>query len=90
MGLKPPAEHRYSVLHAVHAPDDFNAMREALPQAVRRMVEPAPPGHVGLTVQAVSKDDDFPLVTLYEHIPSSADAVAALSELEARVHKALE
>ena len=80
----------YSVLHAVHARDEFNSMREGLPQAVRRTVEPAPPGHVGLTVQAVSRDDDVALVTLYEHIPDSANAVAALSELEARVHRALE
>lgn len=90
MGLKPPVKHSYRVVRAVHERDEFNAIREGLPQATRRLVEPAPPGHVGLTVQAISQDDDFPLVTLYEHIPSSADTVVALSELEVRVHKALE
>jgi hypothetical protein len=78
------------MLNAAHARDEFNAMREGLPQAVRRKVEPVPPGHIGLTAQAVSKDGGVPLLTLYEHIPGSADAIAALSALEARVRKALE
>jgi hypothetical protein len=48
---------RRRVLRAVYERADFNALRLRLPRAVRRSIEPAPPGHVGLVVQIVSSDD---------------------------------
>jgi hypothetical protein len=51
---------------------DFNEMRTRLPWAVRRDVEPAPEGHVGLVVQAIAGDTGgTPLAVLYDSAPAS-------------------
>lgn len=51
---------------------DFNDMRNRLPRSVRRKIEPAPEGHVGLVVQAVAGDaGGAPVAALYDTAPSS-------------------
>lgn len=81
-------EPRYQILRAVCERDEFNAIRSELPRQVRRDVEPAPEGHIGLIVQAEA-EDGFPLVTLYEHVPQSTKLEEAFSELEARLRETL-
>ena len=60
---------------------DFNEMRMRLPRAVRRDVEAAPEGHVGLIAQAIVGDEgETPLAVLYGNAPASV-ADAHLQEL---------
>jgi hypothetical protein len=52
---------------------DFNEVRMRLPRAVRRDVEAAPEGHVGLVAEAiVGEDGGLPLAVLYGSAPDSA------------------
>jgi hypothetical protein len=55
---------------------------------VRRDVEPAPPRHVGLLVQAIS-GVDYPLVTVYGHARADADPADAFAGLERRLRRPL-
>jgi len=73
---------RRHVLHAVYESDEFNALVRRLPRAIRRTVERAPPGHIGLIVQIVSADD-CALVTVRAHVPTRDDLTDELSRLEA-------
>jgi hypothetical protein len=75
-------------VHAVYEPDEFNALVSRLPRAIRRAVEPAPPGHIGLIVQIVSAED-CTLATVRDHVPAHADVARALSRLEAVAHEQL-
>lgn len=66
---------------------EFNEMRMRLPRAVRRGVEPAPEGHVGLIAQAVTGDEDgTPLSVLYGSVPAplAADGLSKLEQQLAR------
>ena len=81
-------EPRYQILRAVCERDEFNAIRAELPHLVRRDVEAAPEGHVGLMAQAVA-EDGCPLVTLYEYVPESTKLEEAFTELEARIRETL-
>jgi hypothetical protein len=55
---------------------------------VRRSVQPAPPGHVGLVVQIVSADD-FPLTTVPEHVAADSNLCSELTRLEIQAHEQL-
>lgn len=79
---------RRRVVHAVYECEEFNALLGRLPRAIRRSVEPAPPGHIGLIVQVVSADD-CTLATIRAHVPAQADVTRALSRLEAAAHEQL-
>lgn len=79
---------RRRVVHAVYESDEFNALVRRLPRAIRRSVEPAPPGHVGLIVQIVSADD-CALATVRAHVPARANLTDELSRLEAAAHEQL-
>jgi hypothetical protein len=60
----------------------FNDMRMRLPRAVRRGVEPAPDGHVGLILQAtVCEEDETPLAVLYDNAPAPLE-VERMREME--------
>jgi hypothetical protein len=51
---------------------EFNELRARLPRAVRRDVDAAPEGHVGLVVQAIADDEGgTPLAILYDNAPAS-------------------
>lgn len=64
---------------------EFNEMRTRLARAVRRTVEPAPEGHVGLVAQAtVGGSDQTPLAVFYDHAPAHV-AQQRLRELEQRL-----
>lgn len=79
---------RRRVVHAVYEADEFNALLRRLPRAVRRSVEPAPSGHVGLIVQIVSADD-CTLATTRGHVPAQADLTRELCRLEATAREQL-
>ncbi len=64
--------------------EEFNAHRERLPRAVRRDVEVAPPGHVGLIVQALASPDSL-VLAVYGHVRADVDPAAALLALERRL-----
>lgn len=64
--------------------EEFNAFRDRLPRSVRRDIEPVPPGHVGLLVQAIS-GCDCPLITVYGHVRAGADPADAFAGLERRL-----
>lgn len=56
-----------------------------LPRAVRRDVEPAPEGHVGLVAQAiVDQEGELPLAVLYDNAPASV-AAEGMRKLERRL-----
>lgn len=57
---------RHRALHAIYERADFNALVMRLPRSI---IEPAPPGHVGLVVQILSADDRA-LATAREHFPA--------------------
>ena len=68
---------------------EFNEMRMRLPRAVRRGVEPAPEGHVGLIAQALTGDEaGTPLSVLYGSVPASL-AADGLSKLEQQLARQL-
>jgi hypothetical protein len=48
---------RHRALHAIYVRADLNALVMRLPRSIRRSIEPAPPGHVGLVDQILSADD---------------------------------
>jgi hypothetical protein len=68
--------------------EEFNALRDRLPRAVRRDVEPVPPGHVGLLVQAIS-GVDCPLITVYGHVRADDDPADAFAGMERRLRRLL-
>lgn len=68
--------------------DEFNEVRNRLPQRRRRQVPTVPPGHLGLIVQAVSVDD-CPLRTVYGNVPATADPSAALDGLERELRQSM-
>ena len=68
--------------------EEFNALRDRLPRAVRRDVELVPLGHVGLIVQAIT-GVDCPLITVYGHVRADADPADAFAELERRLRRQL-
>jgi hypothetical protein len=55
----------------------FNELQMRLPRAVRRDVEPAPEGFVGLVAQAIVGSEDVPLAVLYGSVPASMAADGA-------------
>ena len=55
---------------------------------MRRDVDPVPPGHVGLLVQAIT-GEDVPLMAVYGHVPADIDPSGALADLERRLHSRL-
>jgi hypothetical protein len=68
---------------------DFNEIRMRLPRAVRRDVEAAPEGHVGLVVQAIAGEEgDMPLAVLYDNAPASV-AGESVRKLEQRLAELL-
>jgi hypothetical protein len=56
---------------------EFNELRMRLPRAVRRDVEPAPEGHVGLVAQATVGSEGVPLAALYGSVPTDSAAAGA-------------
>ena len=68
--------------------EEFNALRDRLPRSVRRDVEPVPPGHVGLIVQAIA-GGDCTLLTAYGHVRAGVDPADALAALERRLCRQL-
>jgi hypothetical protein len=72
----------HSVVHAVYGSDEFNAVRQRLPRAVRRTVEPAPPEELGLIEGIVSRED-CTLATVYARAPCATYITRELSRLEA-------
>lgn len=69
---------------------DFNEIRMRLPRAVRRDVELAPEGHVGLVAQAiVGEEGGVPLAVLYDSAPA-AIATEGMRRLEQRLVELLE
>lgn len=68
--------------------EEFNALRDRLPRSLRRDVNPVPPGHVGLLVQAIS-GLDWPLLTVYGHVRADADPTDAFAGLERRLRRQL-
>ncbi|MFZ1155403.1 MAG: hypothetical protein WAN93_10910 [Solirubrobacteraceae bacterium] len=68
---------------------DFNEIRMRLPRAVRRDVQAAPEGHVGLVAQAVvGEEGDLPLAVLYDSAPASV-ASESMKNLERRLAEML-
>jgi hypothetical protein len=68
---------------------DFNDIRMRLPRAVRRDVEAAPEGHVGLVAQAiVGEEGDLPLAVLYDNAPAGV-ATEGVRRLEQRLAEML-
>jgi hypothetical protein len=79
---------RRRALHAIYERADFNALLTRLPRSIRRPIEPAPPGHLGLVVQIVS-GDDCALATAREHVPADCDVRTELTPLEAKARDQL-
>jgi hypothetical protein len=80
---------RWRVCSYVLDQRDFNDIRMRLPRAVRRDVEAAPEGHVGLVAQAVVGDEgDLPLAVLYDSAPASV-ASESMKKLERRLTEML-
>ena len=77
-----PRGHR--IARGVCRREEFNALRERLPRSIRRDVEPVPPGHVGLLVQALA-GEDYLVLSLYGHVRADADLSGALAALERRL-----
>jgi hypothetical protein len=84
-----PGHRRWLVRSYVLDRCDFNDIRMRLPRAVRRNVEAAPEGHVGLVAQAiVGEGDDLPLAVLYDSAPPSV-ATEGMRRLEQRLTELL-
>jgi hypothetical protein len=79
---------RRRALHAIYERADFNALVMRLPRSIRRSIEPAPRGHVGLVVQILSTDD-CALATAREHFPADCDVELELTRLEAKAREQL-
>jgi hypothetical protein len=74
----------YRIARGICQREEFNALRERLPRSVRRDVDPVPPGHIGLLVQALA-GEDFLVLAVYGHTRADADPSRALAELERRL-----
>ncbi len=84
-----PNHGRWRVRSHVLDRRSFNDIRMRLPRAVRRDVEAAPEGHVGLVVQAiVGEEGDMPLAVLYDNAPASV-ATEGVRRLEQRLAELL-
>lgn len=68
---------------------EFNEIRMRLPRTVRRAVQAAPEGHVGLIAQATVEAGGVAISTLYATAPISLGA-QRLNELEQRLARELE
>jgi hypothetical protein len=79
---------RRRALHAIYERADFNALVMRLPRSIRRSIEPAPRGHVGLVVQILSTDD-CALATAREQFPADRDVELQLTRLEAKAREQL-
>lgn len=89
-GERAPGERRWQVRTYVLHRRDYNEMRLRLPRAVRRGVEAAPEGHVGLVAQAiVGADGETPLAALYDNAPAVL-AQQRLCELTGRLGEMLD
>jgi hypothetical protein len=77
-----------TVLRGIFKAEDYNAMRRRLPRSIRRDIETAPTGHVGLVVEIVTTDD-CRLMTVYNHVPADADLTHAMAHLESVAHHRL-
>jgi hypothetical protein len=68
---RPAHDARWRLRSYVMGRHEFNKMRSRLPRAVRRRIEPARDGHVGLVVQAVAGDQgEAPLAALFDNTPA--------------------
>ncbi|GEM_PF-1457394 len=84
-----PRHRRWRLCSYVLDRRDFNEIRMRLPRAVRRDVEVAPEGHVGLVAQAiVGEQGDLPLAVLYDNAPACV-ATEAVRKLEQRLTELL-
>jgi hypothetical protein len=85
-----PHHRRWRVRSYVLDCRDFNDIRMRLPRAVRRDVEAAPEGNVGLVAQAiVGEEGEPPLAVLYDNAPASV-ATEGMRKLEQRLTELLE
>ena len=88
-GERLPGQRRWRLRSYVLERCDFNDIRLRLPRSVRRGVEAAPEGHVGLVVQAiVGEDGEMPLAVLYDSAPASV-AAEGMRRLEQRLTELL-
>lgn len=83
-----PASRGYRIARGLWQREEFNRHRDRLPRSVRRDVDPVPPGHVGLLVQAVT-EEDVPLMAVYGHVVADIDPSGALADLERRLQSRL-
>ena len=83
-----PASRGYHIARGLCQREEFNQHRDRLPRSVRRDVDPVPPGHVGLLVQAIT-GEDVPLMAVYGHVPADIDPSGALADLERRLRSLL-
>jgi hypothetical protein len=83
-----PASRGYHIARGLCQREEFNRHRDRLPRSVRRDVDPVPPGHVGLLVQAIT-GEDVPLMAIYGHVPADIDPSGALADMERRLHSRL-
>ncbi len=84
-----PRHRRWRQCSYVLDRSDYNQIRMRLPRAVRRDVEVAPEGHVGLVAQAiVGEQGDLPLAVLYDNAPASV-ATEGVRKLEQRLTELL-
>jgi hypothetical protein len=80
---------RWRVCSYVLSRRDFNDIRMRLPRSVRRDMQAAPEGHVGLVAQAVvCEEGDLPLAVLYDSAPASV-ATESMKKLERRLAEML-
>jgi hypothetical protein len=84
----PGGERTYRLARCICPRDEFNALRDGLPRSVRREVDLAPPGHLGLLLQAIT-GADYPLLTVYGHVHADVDPADAFAALEQRLRKRL-
>jgi hypothetical protein len=80
--------HARKVLRGIFNAQEYNAMRRRLPRSIRRDIDAAPPGHVGLVVEIVTAND-CRLVTVYDHVPAQADLAREMAHLESVAHHRL-
>ena len=83
------ARRRWLVRSYVLDGREFNEIRSRLPRSVRRDVQAAPEGHVGLVAQAiVGEEGDLPLAVLYDSAPAGL-ATERVRRLEQRLTELL-
>lgn len=78
----------FAVARQVCDADEYNEVRNRLPQRRQRQIPTLPPGHLGLIVQAVSVDG-CPLRTVYGNVPATTDPAAALDGLERELRQSM-